>query len=574
VTLEPGEVTNAFSRDGSNGRLYRATERGLFASDDGVSWAMTRLLDGPYAVRVTAVYAQGSLVLAGTSEGLYRSEDGGATFEHLDGPLVHPPWINDIDGEGRHVYVASNEGLRVSHDRGETFAEAGALATDYHDVDVEPGSGRVFVASSTGLGVRTHDGSLSVLYDVASAPGMPSGKVRAVAVTPGAVYAGTEAGLAIFTRDGDGLPVWSANRTTADGLGDDFVGDLAVEGSTVYAVTGPSYYSGSADSFCVSTDGGATFTPRAFAPPVTNRIAAALHVEGPSVYVGAHPGWFLSADGGVTFAQMDLQGPTRITGAGAKLYAGVDGPTGDDGLLVSTDGFRTFTGRGERHGMGQGGGSVDDLVVSGANVYAATGWGIAISANGGTSFVLHAKNTTGAPGAGLWDLSIDCLAVQPGKIWACASNSIDLSTDGGATFASTHKIGSGLARAIVASGSNVYYANTTDVRVSNDGGATFGTRSTTSGLTGSPQDLALAPDGAVYVATSAGVFVSTDDGASFAPLSGVPTEGAYSVDATPGALYVGIGNELGISVDGGETFVWRDASHGLVGTPRETWYQP
>ncbi len=571
VSLQGAGVVNAFFRDPTNGRLYRATDRGLYASDDGVSWSRTTFIDDVgYPAKATAVYAQGSLVFAGTSAGLYRSYDGGATFEHLEGGRVHPPWIDDIDGDGQHVYVASNAGLRVSHDRGETFVESDVTLV-FEDVQVEHATGMVFLATSTylgGLRVTSVNGGGTTVYDTTN--GMPSNLVRAVAVTPGAVYAATDAGLAVLGRDGSGnVTGVEAVRTSANGLGfDDHVLKVRAVDTTIYAITTAGY----PPNFYVSTNGGQTFSPRALTTPASDlRSAVSLYVQGSEVYVGAPPGWFLSTDGALTFVEKDLPSFVRIKGSGSTLYAAasgsVGGADGDDGLLVSTDGFRTFTGRGERNGMGQGGGSVNDLVVDGTSVYAATDWGVAISTNAASTFVTYSKNN----GAGLWDLSVDCLAVQTGKIWACASNSLDLSTNGGSTFTSAFKILAGLPRAVAASGSNVYYADTDDLRVSNNGGAAFATRT----LGVSPQDLALAPDGTVYVATSSGVFVSIDAGTSFSRIAGVAaTTGVYSVDATAGALYVGIDSKLGISTDGGQTFVWRGGSDGLPGTPLDTWYQP
>ncbi|HET8538830.1 MAG TPA: Ig-like domain-containing protein [Anaeromyxobacter sp.] len=568
VTLEGAGLVAAFFRDPTNGRLYRAAERGLYASDDGVSWSRSVLVDDRgVPQRATAVYAQGSLVFVGTSGGLYRSEDGGATFQYLDHARVHPPWIVDVAGDGKDVYAAGNEGIRVSHDRGESFVETDATVW-FADLEVDHARGLVFVGSNEGLRVSALSGGASRVYDATS--GLPSSSVNAVAVTPDGVHVATAEGLAIFARDLDGYPSGTPTvRNYVDGLGTwGGVESVVVEEATgtIYARTEAGY----PPYLYRSTTGGATWTALSLTQPtnLSGKAYGALYLDGSDLCVGATPGWYLSSDGGATFTEKDLPSVVRIAQAGGKLYAASSGSTGDDGLLVSTDGFRTFAGRGERHGMGPDGGSVNDLAVDGLNVYAATDQGLAISTDGGSTFVLRTRTSNG-----LWTNSIDCVAVQPGKIWACASNSLDVSTDGGSSFQSEFRISAGVARAVAASGSYVYYANTTDVRYSTDGGATAFQLAT--GLGAQPQDLALAPGGNVYVATGNGAFVSTDRGATFSALAGVTgTTWVYSVDATSDALYVGLGNELGISTDGGQTFAWRDATHGLTGTPKDTLYQP
>lgn len=550
--------TYAFFRDPANGRLYRAAERGVAFTDDGVSWSVTALRD-PRGVglRVTAVYAAGSRVLAGTLEGLFVSEDGGATFVYLD-ESADPPAVNDIDGMGADVYVATSAGLRISHDAGRQWSVVPHWIVS--DVDVERETGGVFLASTIGL-LHGPPGLSFRINEVANTAGMASNDLRSIAVTPGRVYAGTPAGLVVFTRDGFGNVTFTAQtRTTASGLGDAYVSEVAAGGGKVFAVTGPPWYTGSARSFCVSSDSGTTFTPRSFVYGDDGAIASAVHVEGANVYVGYSPGWYLSADGGDTFEPKELpSGGARVVAGGGKLFAAVPSSTGTGGIAVSSDGFRTFAVRGVRDGLARD--QVEDLAFADGTLYAATSSGLGVSTDGGATF---ANRTTAD---GLFVSSIECVAAQPGAVWAATTSTLDVSRDGGASFARAIPAGGlPLPKAAAASGQAVYLATSSDLRASSDGGATFATRGPAEGLAATQLlDVALAADGTAYVATSTGAFLSTDGGATFTPVPGIAaTDYVEAIDVTDGALYVSVaGKGLGISTDGGATFAWRSAAQGV-----------
>ncbi len=143
-----------------------ATDRGVYASDDGSSWSSSGLSTTSIdAVAVAAVNPPVRIIAGGDSAGpgipLYESTDAGTTWAPLQaaisgtvitkiaaGPL--PP-----TGNVRPIVVGTNTGLFISTDNGATFTalSAGQLlpSTDYTQVGFTAAhSDRFYVASDGG----------------------------------------------------------------------------------------------------------------------------------------------------------------------------------------------------------------------------------------------------------------------------------------------------------------------------------------------------------------------------------------------------------------------------------------
>ncbi|WP_041453258.1 Ig-like domain-containing protein [Anaeromyxobacter dehalogenans] len=575
VALGGAGWTYAFHRDPVTGRLWRATERGVAGSDDGAAWALTRLVSptNGWLLPGLAVWAEGSLVLAGTEEGVFRSVDGGATFVPLlqrtmDGNDAR---VTAIAGAGKDVYVATSLGLAVSHDRARTFAWTVADRA-VADVVLDAGTGDVFAATSTGLLRSTDGGATFARLDTGTVPALPSADVRAVAVTADRVYAATAAGLAILGRDATGAPASATSIARPCPAGETSILDVAVSGQGVWVVSGQRYWSGSTDAFCASADGGATFAPRWFvAPDSTAAIASTVYAEGARVYVGYAPGFFLSTDAGATFrsAELPAGGVRDVAAAGGSLYAALD-----SGVAVSTDGFRTFVLRTKADGLGNPG--VEDLAAAGTRVYAVTTFGLSVSSDGGATFAPPATLTNAAMAA--------CVAAPDAStVYLGQMSWLQVSTDGGAHFTqrlppagSTSYLSDTVG--VDARGGTVAVAARDTVFVSTDGGVTFAERGAAAGLvapasyTLSLRGVAVAPSGAIHVASNVGLFSSTDGGATFIAAAGGPAW-LDAVSASGPALYLG-GDLLHVSTDGGATFVSRGAVDGLPGRPGPAVYVP
>ena len=113
----PGVAIWALAGDAASGALYAGTARGLFRSDDGgATWTATAL--DPHDVGHLAV--AGSTVYAAIGgAGIARSDDGGASWDRASAGLGQAPGSVAASADGT-LYVASS-GVFRSRDRGRTW---------------------------------------------------------------------------------------------------------------------------------------------------------------------------------------------------------------------------------------------------------------------------------------------------------------------------------------------------------------------------------------------------------------------------------------------------------------------
>ena len=162
------------------------------------------------------------------------------------------------------------------------------------------------------------------------------------------------------------------NKTTADGLGANWVRGVYVEGSNVYAAT--------ESGLSISTNHGATYTNKTMADGLGANFVSGVYVDGSTVYAATYGGLSISTDGGANFANTttaDGLGDNIVLGVyadGSTVYAATYG-----GLSISTDGGATFSNKTMADGLGDN--IVLDVYVDGSTVYAATYGGLSISAD-------------------------------------------------------------------------------------------------------------------------------------------------------------------------------------------------
>ncbi len=555
IPIRPGGRTNMFFRDPSNGRLYRATERGLLAADAGEAFTFVPAsLPG-----VFSVFAQGSKIFAGTSGGLLVSIDGGASFATRDLGAAGAGFVRSIVASGEQVFVANDHGVAVSADKGQTFVmrtTTDGLGSNSVRRLVLSGS-TLYAATGAGLSISTDGGTTFVNYTA----GLASTSVNDLAVSGSTVYAATDSGLCISS---DGGHTFTTTRTTANGLANNAVQVVVFDGTKLYVATGSPFSSGSTDSFAVSTDTtGASFTARAVSPSHADVSVQSIHVEGTTVRAGAYPAYYLSTDGGVTFVPKDLRGSIRkITGAGANVYAAIQEGAGFGGIAISTDSGQSFTIRSQDDGLAYA--SADDVFVDGTNVYAVTFGGLGVSTNGGTSFTNRTLAALATPA---------CVHASGTTIWVGSTTDLQKSVSGGAfsQIQSSTGIGSGIA----VSGTGVYLATSTGLWVSNNSGASgsFTLKGTADGLgSATATDVAVDGSGKVLVATTNGLSVSSNSGASFTNLTlpAVPK----SIFASGTTWFASTSAGLAISTDGGATWVLRGAAAGVTTPANDAWFGP
>jgi len=132
--------------EGPDGKIYAATDRGLYiSSDDGATWAEPLLAN----TRVLELALDDDHVLAATSKGLYDIAPGGVATLLPVGPAGT---INSVTADDHgHLYATADDGVYYAESRTATWAhqEQGIAGYDYwrlHTVD-----NRAYVTTNVGF---------------------------------------------------------------------------------------------------------------------------------------------------------------------------------------------------------------------------------------------------------------------------------------------------------------------------------------------------------------------------------------------------------------------------------------
>ncbi len=162
---EFGRTAWSFSSGGDKSALYKSV-------DGGKSWNKIHngFPTGKLGRIAIAVAPSNSSILYSVLEtekpeknGLYRSDDAGATWKHLNsdfGLVVRPFYFSRIVVDPKNPDVVVKGGLfgSISRDGGKTFKNLGAMHADIHDVTFDnQDSNRMYVGTDGGV-YRTWDG--------------------------------------------------------------------------------------------------------------------------------------------------------------------------------------------------------------------------------------------------------------------------------------------------------------------------------------------------------------------------------------------------------------------------------
>ncbi len=295
-----------------------------------------------------------------------------------------------------------------------------------------------------------------------------------------------------------------------------------------------------------------TFANRTTADGLGSNYVIAVYATDDTVYAGTAGGLSTSADGGAAFTNDDSTsglGSDTVLSVYATddtVYAGTTG-----GLSISTDGGATFTNRTTADGLAHD--WVHGVYAVGSKVYAATFGGLSISVNGGAIF------TPALSGMRVWSV----YAVDDTVYAGTDNRGLRISSDAGATFPIDRRIVDGLAadgvRSVYAVGSTVYTGGTRDfftsgtggVSISTNGGATFSYDDSRSGLGSDEVYSVYVTGGTIYAATRGGLSLSSDGGATYTNYStsnsSIVSNEVLGVFARGGAVYAATDSGLSIS---------------------------
>jgi photosystem II stability/assembly factor-like uncharacterized protein len=555
-----GAVVQAIAADPtSDGVVYAGTRNGgVFKSDPFGAPTWHAVNDGLGDLNVRSIAALPGvvrLVLAGTDTGLFRSTNGGDSWEEATGSPAEPidqiafdpsapltayavsftGWIGKSTNggaswqtlggpasgqrpqavtvdptHGATVYVGTlDDGVYKSEDGGASWVERneGLLNLHVSAIVVSPTSpSDVYVGIENGGAFRSTDGGLT--WEMFNT-GLQGGLVEALAAdATGRIYLANSRGVWGLIEGGLGWALLEAipfPNALAIGPGDP--GFLWVGwGQLPQAQGGVAFSEDRSDFFSAPADGlnGATLSALAVDPSNPNRIvtagplAGALSDDGGSTWLGGFvPGFGLSL-------AFDPQAP-------GVVYEGVAG-----GVQKSADGGESWAAAGV--GLPSNALVRALLVLRGApgRVLAGTAAGVYRTSDGGANW---AAPGTAAP-AVVYALARDSSSAT--TVWAGADNGVYRSTDEGVTWAlSGAATGSPVFSVLdsVVAPATTFAGTSVGLLVSSDGGASW--TAVGAGLLVA-EVFALAEDpgrSAIYAAGSDGVFESLDGGVSWAHAS-------------------------------------------------------
>ena len=431
IHLDPSRPGTLYVSVFSSGRVFRSTTGGR-------SWSSGR----PAASRIDALAVDprnGSVIYAGTGDGVLKSTDAGRTWRDLG--LTPPParrshaqvegWVWSVQFDPLHsriVYARTYEGVSSRTFSG-LYRSANGGVTWRPLRGAPPGLGALVIDPSTP----------TTLYAAIVVPGTemenrgaimrstdsgrtwrtvarPDGKIFSFAVDParpGTIWAAGRAGV-LVTRDG-GTTWLEAGRPTAGNL-DRLIVD-PTEADTLYVST----WEG---GLFRSTDGGRSWQPFAAGRDLDG-LAIDPRAPG-TMYAADGRGVVKTTDGGATWRRAEagivastVNAVASAPGRPATIYAG-----GSSGLSRSDDRGRTWTVLRARYGVSL---AVDPRdprhVLAGAR-------GIEASRDGGATWV---DVFAPSPGDEVHAIAFD--PRDPRWVYAATdANGLLRSSDGGATW--------------------------------------------------------------------------------------------------------------------------------------------
>jgi photosystem II stability/assembly factor-like uncharacterized protein len=271
--------------------VYAASTNGLFRSiDGGQHWDAAAELLGRYVFDVAVTPSDPQKVYASTTFGLYRSVDRGLTWQ-----IVHPFASFDVEvsrGNPSIVYSNASSGPIRSSDGGVTFSDTGiglpesagisAMAVDPQNPDV------VYVSLLSSDGVyKSVDGGA---HCTAANTGLTATFYYSIIVDPsngGTLYLG---GAGSIYKSTNGAATWSA----LSGAGSVYCYALAIQPGTPSMLI-----AGTNLGVLKSTNTGSSWTT----PKLGSLSAVAIDpIQPANLLVVAYSNVFRSTDGGGTYA--------------------------------------------------------------------------------------------------------------------------------------------------------------------------------------------------------------------------------------------------------------------------------
>jgi uncharacterized protein (TIGR03437 family) len=549
---EGGQINFVFNTGravfvGNNGGMLRST-------DSGRSWVETNA--GLTALATYSMTMSGTTLFAGTfGGGVHRSTNNGDNWAVANSGLTDP-FIYSLTASGTTLFTGTING-RVfrSTNQGDTWTEisTGLPASSINALQI---SGTTIFAATDNGGVYRN--TLTGTTWTAARTGLPQAnsaflRIPALALSTGAVYAGTSGGVYRTTNNGD---IWTAVNS---GLLNTNIFALTVNGTTLYAGSfgGGVFRLNANDTWAAVNNG------------LADPLVLSLNYTGSTFFVGtASDGVFRSTDG-VNFkasnAGLNQQEVGNIYSFGSTIFFSAGG----GGLFRSANNGELW----EKSNTGIPRTYVPSVTAVGNTLFTSTvGAGVYRSTDQG--------RTWSPVNNGITKPVLFPLLASGNTLYAGGEGGIFRSTNSGDSWAD---ISTGITNNAIASlavnGTTLFAGTFIDnldgtpgpgILRSTDNGVTWQAANT--GLTKRgngtfPVYSLVILNGALYTASTDdnGVYRSTDNGNTWVPVKNGLTSTAIRVLIVSGnTLFAGtLGGGVFRSDDGGDN--WRHFDAGLTG---------
>jgi len=280
----------------------------------------------------------GKKLYVGTRNGLAISKDGGKTFKLALKNIA----IRSVVLREKNIYVGTqNSGFFISDDGGVSFQTVYNVmnSSGYYDiVSIVVDMGKMYIATTEGLAISNrvcnYGQCKTVFKQVKLFPAADYQPINALAISGGAIYAGTGFGLFI-SRDKDS-GVFFGPVYLSDHLASNDVQSIAVVGNNIYL--------GTALGFFISTDGGFSFRKVEVADKLASANIHSIVVQGNNIYLGTGDGLFVSNDSAKSFRLVTVAnglGANEVKSVGivgGNIYVGTE----QKGLSISGNSGNSF----------------------------------------------------------------------------------------------------------------------------------------------------------------------------------------------------------------------------------------
>lgn len=297
-------------------KIFAATEGGVFLStNNGSSW--TAINKGIKNLVVISVVESGGKLFAGTNgNGLFVSSDKGNSWTPLNLGLTDlEAHFFNVTAKGTNVFAGSQDGLFYSNDSGATWKKADFHLSNTYSIGVFSFAfieEKIFAATIEGIYISTDNGKNWTTSNALKNEGLYS-----MATSGNNLFAGTFSGLYLSTDQGI---TWS-NVSNGLSLTDNCIWSIVTKDKSVYFAC--------YDGVFVSTDNGGTWRPINNGLPHLNAFVLAM--KGNNLFTATYSdGIFLSTNNGSNWTPVNtgLEGPALTSGSlsiiGDYIYSGTN----------------------------------------------------------------------------------------------------------------------------------------------------------------------------------------------------------------------------------------------------------